>query len=118
MTKTPIDKYRELYTVKVYVSEDVVFYYLIAPPLLNSVNLPTLSQAFEEFLNENYDSISKDNKSYLFFHDGLIPFDLEVNWQTKKMWDGLSCDQKNNTYLRFNSWLKSKIKSIHGGKGG
>jgi len=113
MTETLLDKYRKLYTVKVYIPEDLVMYYLLAPQL-NSVNLPTLAQAFEEFLNEKYPSLCKVDGSCLFFRNGLIPFEVEVNWQTKELWDSLSCNQKDCAILQFNDWLKSKT---FGGKG-
>jgi hypothetical protein len=104
-------------SIKVYVYNSLAQYYPPATTLKTSFNLPTLSQAFEEFLNDNYYLILGDNDIYRFHYEFATPFNLKVSWDTKRKWDSLPKAKKIATLFRFNESLWWRIQSIYGGEG-
>ena len=103
-------------TVKIHVYDSVAQYYPPATTLKTSFNLPTLSQAFEEFLRDNYLEILRDNDKYKIYYQFTTPFTLKVSWDTKRKWDSLSKDKKVGALYWFNDLLWWRIKTIYGGK--
>ena len=106
-------------TIKVYVYDNLAQYYPPATTLKTSFNLPTLSQAFEEFFKDNFLFIYRSDSPpyYTIDYEFATPFNLKVSWGIKRNWNTLSKDQKKAVMFWFNRWLRLKIQSIYGGRG-
>jgi len=112
-------------TIKVYIYNTVIQEYQY---LERFMTLPTFSQAFEKFLEENYlDILMNDYKCKIKYKDAT-PFTIPVNCETKRKWDNLPKAKKEAGMWWFNHelwWeinifdellLASARQSFYGGK--
>jgi len=102
--------------VKIYVYTHLKAIYQPAKELKPFWGLPTLSQAFQEFMECNFVSLIKDKElSKLDYRLGVKPTTIKVKCAIAKLWEGLSPEQKEHFSFWFNVVLAERPKKLFGG---
>ena len=101
--------------VKVYVYELIYPAYHPATELKPFFGLPTLSQAFQEFM-EGVHVYLEVGKDFKFNFKDAKPFTLKVNCATARLWEILPNKDKEHLLVLFNDELYFKICQRLGGK--
>jgi hypothetical protein len=105
--------------VRVYVFTHLAPFYNLSPELKPSfyfLNLPTLSQAFQEFMDYNaLDSLRDKEFDKIPKGYPKKAFSLKVKCATAKLWEGLSPDQKEHLTFWFNRVLAFRLEKLFGG---
>jgi len=105
----------KLCKVKVYVYNQLYPFYQPAEELKSFFGFPTLSQAFQEFMDFTYENMVQDKDLIRFHYRFAKPFNLKVKCSTAKLWEGLSDKQKEHFLFWFNKALSIGLEKLFGG---
>jgi len=110
MSKKP-----KLCKVKIYVYTYLKELYQPAPEK-PSLGLPTLSQAFQEFMDYNLLELIKDKELWkMDYRLGVKPSTIKVKCATAELWEGLLPEQKEHVLFWFNASLEYRVNKLLGG---
>jgi len=101
--------------VKIYVYTYLKELYQPAPGK-PSLPLPTLSQAFQEFMDYNLLELIKDKELWkMDYRLGVKPTTIKVRCDTAELWEGLLPEQKEHVLFWFNDSLAVRVDKFLGG---
>ncbi len=101
--------------VKIYVYTHLKAIYQPATELKPFWGLPTLSQAFQEFMDYNLLELIKDKELWkMEYRLGVKPTTIKVKCATAELWEGLLPEQKEHVLFWFNNALEYRVNKLLG----
>ena len=101
--------------VKIYVYAYLKAIYQPATELKPFWGLPTLSEAFQKFIEDDLFALIKANELRKMDYRLIVkPITLRVRCDTAKLWEGLLPEQKEHVLYWFNTELHSRVDKLLG----